>query len=306
MNINSAELRTPPRPAPVNRIPPQVWTPDKVYPFNRLLTGGIGVEWTPTAKGKFLNRVVVYQIKNVHNSKRYVGQTGDFCKRMASHSCAANRNEGAPLSRALRAHPNDFVVGAIETKDPDMFETSLIKLKNTIAHGYNRRNGGGGGKARQRVIMDPKVLKKALQTFTTSYESPMKYPLTKSKSRLEQTLPKKVREEKDVVYCIQRRSPTGKVFRYIGCTERKVVHRLQEHLSGANHYRSMRNRHNRLYKKMHRFPEQCFVSIIKFQGELAKLPVHIREQIAIQFYKNQKGCTLFNENCGGGGGSKKS
>jgi predicted GIY-YIG superfamily endonuclease len=288
---------------PVQSLPNQPWTPEKVYPFRRAPDKKIAINWTPTVKKQLSRTMVVYQIKNTKNGKRYIGQTSNLFKRLSSHKSTSKNRIPTLLSRELLVNPEQFVVGAIATDSPDELETSLIAKKGTKKE-YNQRNGRGGGQARKPVHIEPQAVRHAQEAFAKTYVSPAKFALKKSKSRISHTLPKELHDVKNTIYVIQRRKLNGTISRYVGCTERKVIRRIQEHLSGANHYRSLRNRHNRVYRAMHKHTKECFISII--QDTLPKnFPAALKEKIVIQFYKNQGNCTLFNKNRGGGGGSKK-
>jgi hypothetical protein len=288
-----------PLPDPSGFEPP-VWTPKKTYPFSKTTGGGSEILWTPTAHEKFRKQTVVYQIKNKVNLKKYVGQAVDLFKRMATHRSKAKTNPDSELYRDLHDHPECFEVGAQVTQSPDKLESSLIKAKNTIQYGYNRRLGGGGGTSREKEPISPKAFEEALARFAQNYQTPKRYPCSKAMGRITHEAPDHVLQQKGVIYRILKVSSSD-VHVYVGCTERTFVARLREHVFFATHATP---RSSRLYRAFQRHTNKFFLSIIPNELFPANLPISVREKIVIQFYKNY-GYKLYNSNHGGGGGAAK-
>ena len=289
--------------------PPQTtttdpWTPTKTYPFTRTSNGQVKVLWSPTASKTLGKRSVIYQIKNRSNFKRYLGQTTvDLFKRISAHLSQVNNEPDSPLYRDLHKNPENFEVGAIPTSSPDEDESNLIDKKNTILTGYNRRRGGGGGRKRINESVSQDELKKHIAQFSKVYFTPPRYSLKRCNGRITHMVPQHVLKQANVIYRIQQKTAKG-IHVYIGCTERKFVSRLREHLFFANHAAHKLSKNSRLYRALHKKTEFFSISIIDSELFPQNLPVSVREQVVIQFYKN-RGYTLYNSNQGGGGGSAK-
>lgn len=296
-------VRSPPS-SPSGPAKTQVfWTPEKTYPFAKLPNGQVTVQWTPTAKNKWLGKTVVYQIKNMDNFKRYVGQTVCLFKRMSSHISRSSSDTRDPLMRAIQEDTEKLVVGAIATDSPDQLETELIDAKRTITTGFNRRRGGGGGTAKTEPPLTPTSMKKHLARFVTQYESPSKFPLARMVDGKNESVPESTLQQQDVVYLIQRKTPKN-IRVYVGSTGRKFVRRLREHLFYIKHPSRLQGRRNSMYHYLHRFAGQCSFSVIDNKVFPPGLSLSAREQLVIEFYQN-RGYDLFNRNRGGGGGAPK-
>lgn len=279
------------------------WTPGETYQFVRLSNGKVKIKWTPTAKEKWRGKTVVYQIKNVENFKRYVGQTACLFKRMSSHISRSKSDANSPLMRAMQEDTDKLVVGAIATDTPDQLETELIDAKETIATGFNRRRGGGGGTAKTEPPLSPTTMQRHLARFVANYESPSRFPLANVVNGKREDVPESTLQQKDVIYLIQRKTPKG-ICVYIGSTGRKFVRRLREHLFFIKHPGRLRGRRNSMYQRIHRFTKQCSFSVINNNLFPPGLSLSAREQLVIEFYQN-RGYDLFNQNRGGGGGAPK-
>ena len=272
-----------------------VWTPEKTYPFSKSPGGTTRVLWTPLAAKKFGGETVVYQLKR--GLKRYIGQTVNLFKRIATHLSHAKHHPDSTLYKDLHDQPEEFELGAIVTSSPDKLETKLIKQKHAITQGYNRRNGGGGGKARRKENISKNAFEQALGRFAQAYQTPKRFSLKRRNGRVTHTVPQDMLHQKERIYRILRKTPLGSHV-YVGCTERKVSARLNEHIWHINH------RTRKFYKDLYKHAKKCSFSIIPDTLFPPGLSIAVREQIVIEFYLN-RGFKLYNSNRGGGGGAAK-
>ena len=285
----------------MQQIPPQgLRTPEKSYPLRQKENGSIQVEWTPTSN-RFLGKRIVYRIKNLVSFKRYIGQTSQLFRRISSHISRSQTRPDSPFMHDLKEHPEDFSIGVFETDDPDELESTLIEALDTKRSGYNRRGGGGGGTERKDPPASPTTVRLAKTFFQKTYQSPTKFPLTGGSP--EREIPASIREKEGIIYRIQRKTARG-TWIYVGCTERKSVRRLCEHLFCARNPSTVKGKKRRFYRDMNRHLDQCSFSVIDDSFFLKGLSLSQKEQLVIEFYK-KAGYLLYNANKGGGGGSSK-
>ena len=90
----------------------------------------------------------IYQITNLTNNKKYIGQTSrTISKRWSEHKKSAKTNIKTPLYDSIRHYGIDnFIIETIieaPINDLDMLETNYIKTLNTLyPNGYNLETGG--------------------------------------------------------------------------------------------------------------------------------------------------------------------
>lgn len=90
----------------------------------------------------------IYQITNLTNNKKYIGQTSrTISKRWSEYKKSAKTNIKTPLYDSMRHYGIDnFIIETIieaPINDLDMLETKYIKSLNTLyPSGYNLETGG--------------------------------------------------------------------------------------------------------------------------------------------------------------------
>ncbi len=211
------------------KTPEKISSPTKYYPFSPSLR----VRFTPGVK-KTASKIV-YKIKNTKTGESYTGKTGNgLVSRTSSHLSGVRHPEKdygkKPLYDAIRAEPENFLVGvqAEATNDQKLnyLEDLCIEANNSILHGYNKRRGGGGGRARSTPVIIPKIKKVTCRT-------PKKgYPLRRradGKVRVQMT--PTYRKTRNITYGF--RSDDGKWL--IGETEQMLRDRLYSYHHAFDH-----------------------------------------------------------------------
>jgi len=288
---------TPPRPILPHR---DKWTPDKSYPLKRSpISKCIRILFTPNGKEKFKNPGV-YRFKK--QNKRYIGQSLNPNRRMEQHR-SAFKSPQSPFEQEVAASPDDFEVGIVQSGSEDSLdslERQAIQAKQSIQHGYNRRNGGGGGKSQPKSKISKELFDSALETFKKSLTSPEEYPFSRIRGKLRAQLPPKEAKMRFQIYDIIERTKKGTVH-YPGYTTTTLAKRIQGYCSRANNPKKYPKP---LFRAMHDHPEHFRIARIDTLC-IKNIPLQIREQIVIQALKD-RGETVRNSNRGGGGGWCKS
>lgn len=278
------------------------YTPTKTYPcYSSPVSGRIRAAFTPGAKGI---KSVIYRIKYCGPSnqvKRYVGQTANFVKRISAHFSRANNSEKNPLSNDLRRSPARFNVGIIQTVNPekrDDAEKAVITALGTTRLGYNRRNGGGGGKPQPNATLPMAVQESVFRVLKRNYTDPKHYPFISLNGRVSHKIPRKILRLKHRAYDIMRTAPDGARTHYIGYTSSSIAKRLYPHISYANHPDKAPLS---FYQDLHRHPEEFTFAVLKtnFLRRL-HLPLPYVEELYTRFYQ-WRGEALFNKTRGRNG-----
>jgi len=285
--------------------PGSALTPKRDYPLSRspgsnkiraLFTPGVSKYQGPS----------VYRFKQrtkTGKEFRYVGKTvRSFKTRIREHcSVAKHHPKQSSLAAAIHDGPEGFVVGVIavfpkkDDRSLSQAERRCIQKKNTIAQGFNSRNGGGGGVSQPKEKGSGSV-EKVVEILRKGFEPPKEYPFTYRKGRLSHTLPRTLSSKRSQLYAIIRTIASKKIY-YIGYTSTELRKRISSHLS---HSRSLRKApNNRVYKDLAQHPKQMSFAVLDtslFPG----VPVSVLEKAFIQYYRET--AEVYNKTQGGNGG----
>jgi len=291
--------RTPQRPTVPRK---DEWTPAKSYPLSRSPESKrIRILFTPNGKQSF-QQPGIYRFRHREDDKRYIGQSCDLKHRMEQHR-SSFKSPQSPFEQAVAATPESFEVGIVRSASEDALDTlekQAIKAKRSIQNGYNRREGGGGGKSQPKTKIAPELFTSALETFKNAYTEPKEYPFTRIRGKLRAQLPEKEAKMRFQIYDIIERTKE-KTVHYPGYTTTALAVRIQGYCTRANNP----NKYPKpLFRAMNDHPERFHVACIDTSC-IADIPLQIREQIIIQALKD-KGEAVRNSNRGGGGGWCKS
>ncbi len=151
------------------------YTPEKYYPYKMNQEGHLRPELTPSFKKKAQQEKMegfAYVIKKLTTEERYIGVSGDPIRRSKEHAygaeyCDTHNEKYDPSRTSGRLHPamgrspEKFAIGLLPVQpasdvsedDHDRYiylegiaklERYSITQKNSIKHGFNCNNGGGG------------------------------------------------------------------------------------------------------------------------------------------------------------------
>jgi predicted GIY-YIG superfamily endonuclease len=271
-------------------------TPLKKYSIEEE-NGWISLPLTPGAKSQAR---VIYMFRSKSDGKVLIGKTeAKVGKRVSQYVSSFNHPEkergNLPLPMAVRNNPRDFEFGILahvsEDLDLGAIEAAYINVKKALTHGYNQRNGGGGGHARPKVSKEKTDA--TIKNLFADFTSPEKKPLKKDKKGVSLPLSAKTKKTKQAIYVFKSQEK-----RYIGKTIREVSKRVSEHLHFANHPEKERGK-KPLYQDM-RTQDFSFGLLYKAKKGDEDVNLDAIEKAFIEYYDSTK--TGYNGNKGGGGG----
>lgn len=256
------------------------------------------------------SRDVIYKFKRIEDGASYIGMTNNLAKRLSSHISAINnpRSEAgqSALAKAVRKDASGFVFGILTSinelraqgihAELDQLETEYIERQKKKGILFNKRTGGGGGRAKSKK--PTKSQADVSLRVACTYKSPSKsYPLdTNYKVLLTPSA-------KGDLYILKRTSEQG-ARRYVGKTGRPIGTRLSEHSHYARHAEKIRSQKSELYQEIHQNPEQFCVKMLDSK-ELGGEDIDQTETGLIEFFQSEGAQALYNKNQGGGGGHPK-
>ena len=299
--------------------PPQdPFTPKKSYALGRSPSSGrIRVDITPNGKKALKDGTALYRFKKIGegdatDEKRLIGVSDQPDGRLRSYIWAFNHSEeeGSQLAREVSESPEDFEFGLIRRlspdEDPKIAETEAIEAKSSIRGGYNRRKGGGGGRARRGVPeQETKYsLDDVVQMIKEDYNSPQFRAFKRIGGRLVSVLEESDKNKKDVIYEFLF-DPTGKKedrIHHVGFTTTELRKRMAGHMSSLNNPKSRGARTMSVYSEILAHPKDVKVRVFNIE-ELKKkgVPAWQLEQAFMEYFSSERGEQVRNLGAGGKG-----
>jgi hypothetical protein len=215
------------------------------------------------------------------------------------------KGEGSLLAKAVHENPENFVFGIVKKvsskEDLDACETTAIKVKKSIEHGYNTRNGGGGGTVETEPPHRTLTPTRAFKKIQNEYTSP-NWKTLKNDGRIRDSLSSSEKTLKNALY-IFKIMKMDRVSYYIGKAS-NLKKRLASHFSYINNAEKLKL--HDFHKKIASCYKHTSLGIIRVSKLLRKgLTLSEAEASYIKLYKSMHR-TLENKNKGGGGGASKS
>jgi hypothetical protein len=293
------------------------FTPQRSY---RLLrspsSGSVRVPLTPRGKEALKRGSVLYRFKQVGegdeaDEKRLIGFSDQANGRLRFYIWGFNHpeEERSQLARDVHAHPERFEFGVIrsvsEKEDPKQAETEAIVAKDSIRGGYNKRKGGGGGRARGTLPQQecPYSLDEIVAMIREDYESPLAKSMKRKGGKLVPTVTESDKKKRNVVYEFLF-DPTEKKedrIHHVGYTTTTLSARMSAHKSSLNDPESRGFRTISLYSEILAHPEHVKVRVFNVDKLVSKgIPVWALEAAFMQFFA-ERGESVRNMGAGGKG-----
>ncbi len=284
----------------VQRIVATHTTPPKTYEVTADKNGWISLQLTPGAK-KQAN--IIYMWRRKSDKKVLIGMTETTCaKRVSGYLYCMNHPEKKKgklaLPQAVRENPTDFEFGIL-CKSPDdvdlgALESAYIKMKNAMTHGFNKRNGGGGARARKKKPTAEQIENARKEVFA-NFQSPPKKGIKKTAKGYQVELSPKTKKLKNVVY-VFKNNVTGE--RYVGKTIRTLSKRSSEHCHHAAHENNDEGKAP-LYNAIRADHKAISVGVLCQLEEGKESLIDAMEKAFIDHYDSYH--NGYNQNGGGGG-----
>jgi hypothetical protein len=288
----------------IQELVPSTITPKKLYPIGENDSGKLSLLLTPTAANA---RNVIYMFREKSTGRTLIGYTETTMRKRAYGYNSAFRSETSDkgkmeLPKAVRANPDDFEFGILveapegEELPIGRLEAACIKVKNSVKHGFNQNNGGGGG-TKQKPL-DPERVEAIAKEVFEQYITPPRTALKKKENdRMASQCTPTTTKARHIVYAFVNRETEE---RYVGTTSQTFGKRISQHCSNAGCPDKSRGQ-GPLYDALRDEGENFDVCILYRAKKGDEAGCYEMEKRFIKHY--QSNITGYNQNAGGGGGS---